>query len=482
MRKYNLQMLPVTLEIKNKKLMKKYIILTFFGLFIFSTALFSQPFEWYTQGDFEPQYRVEFVIENSLDIDRENTPVTIKRENFPLPDVHEMWVTVVDPLLTPRPAPTSDTLAIQGGHHIREETHGRMIHHQMDDLNKDGVWDELFFQMDLKAKEKRTIHIYIGYNGRGWNPHRTHANIGSYCRHVVPFWESEDIGWKLWFANTVDVFGKRKPLLMSQRLYMDNLDGYGVAFIDEDFGTDIMSVSTSFGGGGIGLFEFEDQPGKVSRPRFTPAQEALAMNASFNAGQISDTRYAYDVVVNGPVRSMIRIKAMNWDTGNGNYEYEQYYTAYTGQSYSTSKVVFTQFLPKQKGVLMGAGVRQKPGEDDFVQEGGMLITSGPEVIRDPTFEGDEEDREEVIVPFVGQGLVVKDKYEPEYQFVSEHLGNHTYRITPDSNNSYEFMILAGWAEGAVYNTIESFNEYVRKSALEFNHPVIPHFIKKEEKP
>ncbi len=460
--------------------MEKIIILTIGGLLLFINA-FSQPYEWYAQGNFEPQMRIEFVIENTLDIDRINCPVVIKREDFPMPDVHEMWVTVVDPSLPPRPAPSADTLAIQGGHHIREETNGRMIYHQMDDLNKDGVWDELFFQADLKAKEKRTIHIYIGYNGRGWNPHRTHANIGSYCRHVVPFWESEDIGWKLWFANTVDVYGKRKPLLMSHRLYMDNLDGYGVAYINEDFGTDIMSVSSSFGGGGICLFEFKDQPQKVSRPRFTPIQQELAMHGSFNAGQISDIRYAYDVVVNGPLRSMIRIKAMNWDTGNGKYEYEQYYTAYAGQSYSTSRVVYTEFLPKQKGTLMGAGVRQKPDETEFILEGGMLITNGPEEIRDPTFEGDDEDREAIVVPFVGQGLVVRDEYNPQYQYLSEHRGNHTFRITPDSHNSYEFMIIAGWSDGAVYNKSETFNEYVRKTALEYNNPVIPHYITMEER-
>ena len=54
---------------------------------------------WYTQGKFKPMQRVEFTLSNTLDFDRVNTPVTIRRENFPVPDVHEMWVTVVDPQL-----------------------------------------------------------------------------------------------------------------------------------------------------------------------------------------------------------------------------------------------------------------------------------------------------------------------------------------------------------------------------------------------
>ena len=48
---------------------------------------------------FEPLVRLEFKITNTLDVERENSLVTIRREEFPMPDLHEMWVTVVDPAL-----------------------------------------------------------------------------------------------------------------------------------------------------------------------------------------------------------------------------------------------------------------------------------------------------------------------------------------------------------------------------------------------
>jgi hypothetical protein len=104
----------------------------------------------------------------------------------------------------------------------------------MDDLDKDGIWDELFFQTNIKTNSSKTIYIYLGENICGWNTHYTHANIGSYSRHLMPFWESENVGWKIWFANSVDVYAKRKPVLMSNHLYMENLDGYWVSAINRE--------------------------------------------------------------------------------------------------------------------------------------------------------------------------------------------------------------------------------------------------------
>lgn len=433
---------------------------------------------WYTQGKFKPKVRIEFTISNKLDFDRENCPVTIKRENFPLPDLHEMWVTVVDPELTSFEGPSEELLRLQGGHQMRAENNGHAIFHQMDDLDKDGIWDELFFQTDIKANSEKTIYIYLGENTRGWNKHFTHANIGSYCRHQMPFWESENVGWKIWFANSVDVYAKRKPVLMSNQLYMDNLDGYGVSVIDKDLGSDIQSVAGSFGGGAICLFENPDKPDAVSMPRFTPVKAELAPKSMWNAGQISDTRYAYEVVVNGPVRSIIKIKGMNWDSGYGYYEYEQYYTVYAKQSYCHSEVKFTTFLPKKQGVLMGCGFRKKPGEDHFFQEDGIIISSGPEAIKDPN---NNDDRKEYVVDFIGTALIIKDAYKPEYQFVKDHKGNHTFKITASKENSFEYLLSSAWSEGAVYNNKADFTKYISKTAQEYNNLLKTKFIQIQEK-
>jgi hypothetical protein len=212
-------------------------------------------------------------------------------------------------------------------------------------------------------------------------------------------------------------------------------------------------------------------------PRFTPAKFKLASKSMWNAGQISDTRYAYEVIANGPIRSIIKIKGMNWNSGNGFYEYEQYYTVYAKQSYCRSEVIFTTFNPLGQGVKMGCGIRKKPGEDNFVQEAGFIISSGPEAIKDPE---NIDDRKEHIVDFIGTALIVKDRYKPEYQFVNDHKGNHTFKITNSKENSFEYLLSSAWSEGAVYTNKKDFTKYISKTALEYKSPVKTKFIQIQE--
>ena len=127
---------------------------------------------------------------------------------------------------------------------------------------------------------------------------------------------------------------------------------------------------------------------------------------------------------------------------------------------------------------MGVGIRKKPAEDHFVREGGIIISSGPEEIRDP---GNIDDREAQKVEFIGTALIVKDSYKPEYQFVKDHRGNHVFRITAPKDNSFEFMVSSAWSEGAVYNNTKDFTDYIRKTSLEYRSPVQTRFIRIREK-
>ena len=426
----------------------------------------AEPDPWYQQDGFRPVQRLQLVLRNDLDRERSNTPVTIRRDQLPLlPDVHELALTLVDPALPGRPQPTNELFQRQGGHETRRETNGAWIPYQLDDLDQDGLWDELFFMADFAAHESRTFYLYIGFQNQGWHPHLTHAGIGSYVRHTVPFWESGEIGWKLWFHTDIDVFGKRRPLLMSHRLYMDNLDGYGVSFVDPDFGSDIMQVSSTFGGGGIGVFEDVDHPDVVSRPRFTPRYPGT----NFNAGPQSDSRYAFAVIANGPVRSMIRAKTLNWDSGNGFYELEQIYSAYAEQSFSTSRVTFTRFQPKNSGTLFAVGMRKHVGETSFDRARGVVISGAPEAIRNPDDEGLRENS--LFVDFVGTALIVPEKYAPEYVYIPSFQGTHAFRIKPGHDLSFEYVVAAGWSEGSMNRSPEEFRDYVLRVAEEFNSPV-----------
>lgn len=294
----------------------------------------------------------------------------------------------------------------------------------------------------------------------------------------MPFWESENVGWKIWFANSVDVYAKKKPLLMSQHLYMDNYDGYGVSQINPDWGSDIQSVAETMSGGAIGIYENPDKPTVISLPRFTPTKESLVPQSLWNAGQISDTRYAYEEIVNGPLRSIVKIKTMNWNSGNGSYEIEQYYTAYAKQSYTTCRVKYIKFLPKALGFSMACGIRKKPQTETIYQQGGIVISSGLENIKDPE---NIDERQKWFMPIIGKTIVVKDKYEPKYQYTANSGGNHTLKVTPDFENKFEYMLFAAWSDGAVFNNQKDFENYVVKTAFEFNNPIEIKFVERNNK-
>lgn len=127
---------------------------------------------------------------------------------------------------------------------------------------------------------------------------------------------------------------------------------------------------------------------------------------------------------------------------------------------------------------MGCGFRKKPGEDHFIQENGIIISSGPEAIKDPE---NIDDREKHVVDFIGTALIVKEEYKPEYQFVSEHKGNHTFKINTSKENRFEYLLSSAWSEGAVYNNKTDFEDYIRETAIEYNNPLSTNFIRIDKK-
>lgn len=420
---------------------------------------------WYTQGTFIPTRRVVIQVRNPLDAARINSPVIIRRADLPqLHDVHELQMTLVDPKGTPNAEPSARQRALEGAHGQLQETNGHAFPYQFDDLDQDGLWDELFFMADFAANETRTIHVYFGTQQRGWNPHRTHAATGSYMRHTVPFWESENFGWKLWFPTDIDVYAKRTPQLMSHRLYMENLDGYAVSLIDPGLGSDIMQVSSSFGGGGIGLIEDALRPDVISRPRFTEGS-----TANFNAGPVSSTRYAFTVLANGPLRSTVRIRTMNWNTGLGRYAVDQVYSAYAGQDYTTAQVQFTTFDPGAAEPDVVVGIRKHLNEETFVQEGGMVLSAAPELIRNP--DDVERVQPDMSVAYAGTALIVPDRYQPLYAFSSSDEGNHILRLPVGADRSFEYVLVAGWSEGVTRRTVTEFADYARTVSREINTPI-----------
>jgi len=233
-----------------------------------------------------------------------------------------------------------------------------------------------------------------------------------------------------------------------------------------------MSVDDSFGGGGIGVYEGDT----LARPRFTPTAD---LENRFNAGQQSDTRYSFDVLINGPLRSMVRIRTMNWNTGQGRYEVEQIYTAYAGQNYSTAQVRFPVWEPCPQGADFAVGVRQRPGHDFERREANWIVTTAPEALRNP--DDVEGLQQQAPILYAGTALIVPEADRPDYRFVETRGGNHVFRVPARADRTYRYMLAAGWSEGEVLKTPQAFADYVAASARGFASPPRLEAVQEEAK-
>ena len=92
-----------------------------------------------------------------------------------------------------------------------------------------------------------------------------------------------------------------------------------------------------------------------------------------------------------------------------------------------------------------------------------------------------DQRENIVVDFIGGAIVVKDCYKPQYQYIPYYEGNHTFRVTPDEDNTFEYMVCTAWSEGTKLRNKTDFNEYVEEQAVQFNNPITYKFVKIEGK-
>ncbi len=441
----------------------KKVTISLLCIIFFNSPLFAQNYGWYTEGNFNPVTRIKVTLSNTLDFSRKDCPTVITFYDMPIKNITGNMIIVVDPEIPPLKEISAENKEMYRAHAFQPETNGHNIPYQLDDLDKDGIWDELFFMTDIGARETKTLYIYIGTHNRGPYRHETQAVIGNYLRRFVPFWESKKMLWKLFFPTDVDLMGKRNQLLTGYESLITNRSDYSMPY---EQGSDIMLVGSTFGAGGICLFEEPAYPDSVSRPRF---------NAYRGKGQLDNTRYAFDVVVNGPLRSMIRAHIMNWRSGKGEYELEQYYTAYKNKCYYTCKVHYITLNPETDDIQFGCGIRKimnevEIGESEFIVKGGTIISSGANVSHG-----------KLKVNFEAIALIVKDYYKPEYQFVNGFGGNHTFRIPVTKDKTFEYLVPAAWSEGMENTDEQQFRAYVLKEAQEYNNPLYITSLEVEKK-
>lgn len=365
------------------------------------------------------QTRFEVEVSNPMQIARKDAPVTCRVTH----DVRSALVTL----------------------------NGQEIPCQLDDLNGDGLMDELFFLADIGPQESQTynVELYVEGSPRRYEPRvyvemmLTNKKIKetnkqdlyisqlTVDRGVNPYWmlhhhgaafESELVAYRIYFDHrqTVDIYGKyRQGLeLHDTQFYPDQ------AQKDAGFGDDVLWVGNTLGAGTLRGWDGQ-QP--------TMVQDV--------------EQRSQRIVSRGPLRTIVEVKAKGWvpQAGQEPIDMTQRYTLVAGHR---DCAIDISFSPNASKYQFATGlINVKNSTECFDKRGmrGCWGTDWPVSEKDSAGHKRETVGLGISVPsdyVVGQVPATKDNYT----FVVKPVGNslHYDVVFGSDNESFGFHSEKEW--------------------------------------
>ena len=251
---------------------------------------------------------------------------------------------------------------------------GKEIPCQLDDINGDGLMDELCFLADIDAEARQTYHVCLYAEGqpRHYEPRvyvdmmLTNKKIKEdnkqdlYISHLTvdrgvnPYWmlhhhgaafESELVAYRIYFDHrqTVDIYGKyRKGLeLHDTQFYPDQ------AQKDAGYGDDVLWVGNTLGVGTLRGWDGQ-QPTMVDDVEHRTQR----------------------IVSRGPLRTIVEVKVEGWtpQPGQAPINMTQRYTLYAGHRDCAVDIAFS---PTADGMQFSTGLINVKNSTECYDKRGM---------------------------------------------------------------------------------------------------------------
>ncbi|MCU1233601.1 MAG: glycosyl hydrolase, family 88 [Candidatus Solibacter sp.] len=229
---------------------------------------------------------------------------------------------------------------------------------QADDLDGDGKYDELAFQLDLAPKQTRIVTIAWGDQAtilRLRTPYPARTAMKFATRYEGLGWESEDIAWRIYFdkRNAIDIYGKRRP-----GLYLDLFAAPEFVYhLEGPMGRDIFKVDPTLGVGSVGAI-VDGKPSPVA--------------------VVAERRWR--VLASGPVRSIGEYEYKGWTVGGRTTDMVSRFTLWAGEHGFYHRVT----VSNPDGIRLVAALPKKPGirpvPAALAQNVLGVMTWGPQVV------------------------------------------------------------------------------------------------------
>lgn len=360
----------------------------------------------------KPTKNIEYTLQiiNPYSIERYNEAITIKRED-----------------LQGAAENTAKFPAIAN-------TMNELYPYQLDDLDGDGQWDELFFLVDLKPKDtlvlkmeyqktQRATHFTSLANVRFGSKNEPYEELDNVTRlsdgdtkitsqvfqMEGPAWENDVVGFRNYFdaRNGMDIFGKQ-----TSKMVLDSagIKGQNYHALD-DWGMDILKVGTSLGAGAIALKQND------SIYRWSPSGEA-----------------SYRRIADGPLRSILELKYNNWQVDGSKVNLTHRISIWGGANYFKSEVTVENIPDSTMSLVTG------------------IVNLHSDSLYFGNFQDDvifaTHDKQAENQAYLGMGIILERKdYIDHYEAPNEGNGvinTYVTEVKIEEGKPVTFYFYAGW--------------------------------------
>ncbi|SHG13590.1 protein of unknown function [Flavobacterium fluvii] len=247
---------------------------------------------------------------------------------------------------------------------------------QVNDLDGDGKWDELFVVANFASKEKKTIQLKW-VNEAPKFPIRTSVRFGKREAENIPLqpateetvnahqvykklgfqkyqtdgpsWENDKVGFRHYLdgRNSKDVFGKKVPAITPEDVGINSSgaveDNYHVM---HDWGRDVFPVGSSAGLGGYALLVGNE----ITR---------LGILGTDTLNNIEKT--TFKIVAEGPVNSVLNYNYSNWKASGNNYQVNETTSIWPGMYAYKNTVKIKGITGKETFLIALSNINNEKG-------------------------------------------------------------------------------------------------------------------------
>lgn len=338
---------------------------------------------------------------------------------------------------------------------------GKEIASQLDDLDKDGVADELVMTADLPAKKKTVIEVTLDTEGTQaeYEPatnayiklrdeKKTHVKVNS-----VAF--PGDVNVKTTYNSIYGHGAVMEGLHNAIRIYMDNrqsIDLYGKSQprlelevtgfyttpeqLAEGYGRDILWAGKSVAAGSFRGYQ-NGSP--------------CTIDTVSSRGQ--------EVIVTGPVRSIVEVTDRDWIYNGKRHQMKQRYTIYAGRHDFDVEVTISGVTD---GDRFCTGIQKLETDNQgFIKADGLAGSYGSNVPEKKFPELTETLGLGLHVPAVNNGGMMEDEY------------NYLAMLVPDTDGKIWYSVNVGAErEAGGFKSAESWFDNLKRWHNELSNPCV----------